>query len=120
MDGPGQLAFASGVTFSGDYSQGARPRVGKLTFADRADVYEGEVDGAGSTRAGQGRCTYANGDVYEGQWREDKRSGRGWVQFKDSSFYEGEFVADMMEGQGKYRFSHGDVFEGNESASRLY
>ncbi len=41
-------------------------------------------------RHGEGKRTYADGRVYVGNWKEDKKHGKG-----------------------KYTFANGDVYEGN-------
>lgn len=39
------------------------------------DVYDGEWKN--NLRHGVGICYYANGDIYEGKWEEDRRNGLG-------------------------------------------
>lgn len=68
-------------------------------------------------RQGQGRITYFNGDVYDGQWKDDKRWGFGVYSYGVASpwagdRYEGEWVADKMDGAGTYRWSIGDSYSG--------
>ena len=43
-----------------------------------AGVYDGEI--VAGVREGQGTCTYKNGNMYEGEWRQNKRHGRGTLQ----------------------------------------
>jgi hypothetical protein len=38
--------------------------------------------------------THANGDMYEGQWREDKANGHGIFIDANSAMYTGEWVDD--------------------------
>jgi hypothetical protein len=68
-------------------------------------------------RQGKGRITFFNGDVYDGQWQDDKRWGFGvYVYGAGSSSqgdrYEGEWVADNMHGMGTYQWSIGDSYSG--------
>ena len=45
--------------------------------------------------------TYANGDKFEGQWKDDLRNGYGRLTFaKAGDFYEGEWQNDTMHGRG--------------------
>ena len=37
---------------------------------------------------------YAKGDIYDGQWEEDKKNGRGELHYSNGDYYEGEFVDD--------------------------
>ena len=48
----------------------------------RENCYFGEVANS-RTRTGFGRITYANGDVYEGEWLNDKPSGKGLYIWND-------------------------------------
>jgi hypothetical protein len=43
-------------------------------------------------RDGQGRHTYANGDTYEGGWREDRKYGKGRCIYANGDEYEGEWT----------------------------
>lgn len=45
-----------------------------------------------------GTCTYVDGAVYQGEWREDLREGWGAHTFKGGARYEGEWAADKMHG----------------------
>ena len=71
-----------------------------------AGVYEGEYNAAGQSE-GYGTSRYANGNVYEGQWKADKAEGRGTARYADGDVYEGEYKADKMEGSGTYRYTNG-------------
>lgn len=74
---------------------------------------------------GQGRKTYPNGDVYEGQWIDGLRSGSGTLVFGAGSpwygdRYEGQWLDDLRHGEGRYTWVFGDVYQGrwekNETA----
>ena len=41
-------------------------------------------------RHGEGKMTSANGDVYDGDWREDKPHGMGKCTYNDGNIYKGE------------------------------
>lgn len=43
---------------------------------------------------GPGRIIHADGEVYEGQFRNDKSHGFGIYLFADGSRYEGEWYED--------------------------
>jgi len=56
-------------------------------------VFEGEWE---NSEIVEGRCTYPNGNYYEGEWKEGKPEGRGKMVMKKedgaiTSSYEGEF-----------------------------
>ncbi len=45
-------------------------------------------------RNGYGSYTYANGDVYKGDWMDNLRHGSGWYTYKEG-YYSGEWDRDM-------------------------
>ena len=54
-----------------------------------------------------------DGDVYEGDWVDDKRTGKGIYKFKSGNVYEGDFVDGKITGKGIYKFKSGNVYEGD-------
>ncbi len=45
-------------------------------------------------RDGSGKHYYLNGDLYEGQWHNDKRNGKGKLSFGDRGSFTGTFKDD--------------------------
>ena len=45
-------------------------------------------------RSGKGKLIRANGDIYEGEWKEDKRHGYGVLLKSDGGKYEGNWKDD--------------------------
>ena len=88
---------------------------GKYVFADGA-VYEGEFK-AGKAE-GRGKHRTAVGDVYEGELKAGKREGRGIYRYANGDVYEGELKAGKKEGRGIYRYANGDVYEGEWKAGK--
>lgn len=43
---------------------------------------------------------YKNGDVYEGEWQEDRRHGPGTNFFANGDIFVGQYVLDQREGLG--------------------
>ena len=56
---------------------------------------------------GKGRFTYSNGDVYEGDYANDKRHGHGVFTYYDGDKYEGEWKNGKIEGYGVYTYDDG-------------
>ncbi len=59
---------------------------------------------------------YADGSLYEGEWRHGNRHGKGVFSNKEG-VYEGEYVDDYKEGAGVFRWaaegpSSGFVYDG--------
>ena len=46
--------------------------------------------------------TYEHGDVYEGEWKDDKRHGFGKYTFIDGAIYEGEWRNNKNNGFFKW------------------
>ena len=59
-----------------------------------------------------GRYAWPNGDVYLGEWRDDKRHGRGSDTFASGHRYSGEFQDGQRHGQGTYTFPNGESYVG--------
>eukprot|EP00913_Durusdinium_trenchii_P009282 g8721.t1 len=62
--------------------------------------------------SGRGRFVHANGDVYEGQWLDDKAHGSGKFLHSDGSSYIGDWSEDMKSGQGLETWADGSTFKG--------
>ena len=41
---------------------------------------------------GNGKCVYANGTVYEGQWLKNKLEGNGKCVYADGEVYDGQWL----------------------------
>ena len=62
---------------------------------------------------GQGRYTYPDGDVYEGEWKDGEEHGQGSYTYPDVGVYKGEWVAGKTIGQGCYTYPDGTIFVGS-------
>ncbi len=69
-------------------------------------IYEGEGTLLTKKRHGRGKMIYANGEIYEGEWKDDKRCGKGELYhqslYSKSYSYTGEWVDDKLNGQGTF------------------
>ena len=65
-----------------------------------------------NVRSGKGRYVWANGDVYEGEWKNDMPDGEGLLTLKDGSRYRGQFVKGKEEGKGVLVDKDGIRYEG--------
>eukprot|EP01084_Bolivina_argentea_P283306 485148_1 len=81
----------------------------KITFGD-GNVYEGEWKN--NMKHGQGKCVYKNGDVYVGSWKNDKKDGNGKLVYHNGRIVEGEWKNDAANGFVKTIHTNGEVFEG--------
>jgi hypothetical protein len=74
------------------------------------DIYIGPRNKYGPN--GYGKMTYANGDVYEGQWKNGLKQGSGVMDFSNGDKYEGQWKNGKMHGKGVMKFSYGQKYEG--------
>ena len=82
---------------------------GRYTF-DNGDVYEG--DWVDDIMVGKGKFISADGNVYEGDWVDDKMTGKGNFKFASGDSYEGDWLCGMRTGKGKFTYGNGNVYEG--------
>ena len=64
-----------------------------------------------------GTYTFADGDKYVGEWRDDKKNGQGtYYYLADDEFkgdkYVGEFRDNAFNGQGTFTYADGDKYVG--------
>ena len=78
----------------------------------QGDVYTGPFDRRGK-RHGIGKCDYADGSDYEGEWRNGKRNGHGIFKCaRTRETYEGKWIGDQRAGRGVCNYSAGHRYEG--------
>ena len=138
LEGQGEMTYVMGHVYKGGWSNSKKNGYGVFTYCD-GHVYAGEwVD---DCREGQGKMTYlpgtelvesyegswkndekdgfgvyiyrkADGCVYEGDWRKNRRHGKGKLSFSDGSFYRGDFLMELMHGYGIHVSADGSQYEG--------
>jgi len=55
--------------------------------------------------------TYANGDVYIGEFFEGLMQGKGKYTWANGNVYEGDFINEEMHGNGKITAKNGDIIQ---------
>ena len=71
----------------------------------------------GNCKNEPGTMIYANGNKYEGEWKDDKRHGKGKLTYvisfnKGYSMYEGEWENDVKRGRGIMNYKYGGMYDG--------
>ena len=69
-------------------------------------------DSGNSKKRYYGKMTYANGDIYEGEWKDDLFDGHGKYTWVNGEVYEGQWKDGVKNGLGKHTCINGDVYEG--------
>ena len=59
-----------------------------------------------------GSYTYANGDKYVGEFKDNKKHGQGTFTWGSGAKYVGEFKDGNYHGQGTYTFADGTIERG--------
>jgi hypothetical protein len=97
----------------------APPPYGWISRLEKEDEegYVGERNAEGEMH-GQGKMTFANGDVYEGQWQADKKHGQGKMTLASGNVYEGQWEAGKRHSQGKWTFAMGYILRVSWRLSR--
>lgn len=92
----------------------AQPQPAEFTAGDTryAGRFVLERDGTTPVYSGQGRVTWANGDVYEGLMVRGQRHGQGRFTWHSGQQYEGEWVQGSPQGRGRMKFANGNDYEG--------
>ena len=111
--GIGRANYPEVGRYEGHFNENGVPHgEGKITY-EEGDVYEGElVDGK---RSGKGKMTYKNGNIYEGEWAEDVRHGHGSLTYPSGYEYKGNWLNGKREGHGTQSYRNGDVYDGDWS-----
>mmetsp|Transcript_25731 Transcript_25731/g.43349 ORF Transcript_25731/g.43349 Transcript_25731/m.43349 type:complete len:550 (-) Transcript_25731:116-1765(-) len=116
--GKGVLRFANGDRYEGGFYSGIFYGYGKFTYSD-GSYYEGEYlvlkkgadDAVGfpdpnGLRNGSGLRVWANGNRYEGSFRDDFVHGDGSLQKFEGGKYSGEFRNGERHGMGIEEFGN--------------
>ncbi len=82
---------------------------GRLTFPD-GGLFEGDVH---ANKIGdKGRMRFPSGDVYEGSYSNGLAHGQGSYRWRNGQRYEGQWVNGQAQGTGRLAFASGNVYEG--------
>ena len=82
------------------------PDINQMHFTN---IFEGEY--RNNKREGYGKMIMANGDSYEGEFHNDSYCGKGIYIWANGNKYEGGFKNDKKEGKGKFTFANGGTIE---------
>ena len=100
----------AGNSVTGTYLKGGRSGKVKVRYSN-GDVYEGFLENSG-LKSGQGTYTFASGNKYVGEFKDDNFNGQGTYTWTNGNKYVGEFKDDKRNGQGTYTYASGDKYVG--------
>lgn len=83
----------------------------------RDGTYEGQRNERGEWE-GHGRYTFADGSVYEGQWRANRQEGWGTFWYASGNLYDGQWKAGKKDGHGMFGYADGRVEVGTYVADQ--
>jgi len=106
----GVYTWANGEVILGNWEHGHIPGYAKYTNLD-GDVYYGEVN-VHKQKHGTGQLIYADGDIYEGCFRNGLRHFKGRMRYKDGDEFVGYFKHNKMNGFGSWTYASGGYFYG--------
>jgi hypothetical protein len=94
---------------------------GKREFKQKrypnGNIYIGEwLD---NKRDGNGKHIWSNGDVYSGGWKDDMQSGWGKSNWVDGSSYTGSYSQNIKEGTGEYHWKDNSMYVGEWKANEM-
>ena len=89
-----------GFVYEGEWYQNKRHGNGKLKNAEGAILVEGIWEN-NQIKNGNGKKSYENGDIYEGQSKDGEPHGVGVKTFVSGSIYKGDWKEGKRDGQGK-------------------
>lgn len=100
--GEGVFSCSSGQAYEGTWKNGLRDGKGTQYYNDAKTVsFKGSW--RKGLRHGFGTMTYISGNVYEGEWVEDKKSGHGVMTWSDrQELYIGMWENDLANGEGEH------------------
>ncbi len=118
--GTGRLVKISGETIAGTWANGSKVAApAKPTESDpfgERDLKDCNTDFCAS---GEGRYTYRDGAVYEGEFVDGEPIGRGKVRYANGDRYAGGWKGNAPHGKGSYSFHSGKKVAGNWEDGRL-
>ena len=108
-----------------NYTEGSEKNKGEAIWNDGAK-YIGQWNNKNYKLEGNGKITFSDGSIYEGEWKNGQMSGQGKLNSKDGKVYEGSFVDGEKMGKGKLLMKNkkehyiGDFLNGKFHGKGIY
>ena len=137
IEGYGEMSYKSGDLYKGEFKKNNRHGIGRYDYTngdfdegmwEYNELLKGNIVKSGKSIKGincvftgeinnklkNGKATikYDSGDIFLGNYLNDKRDGYCIYRWSDKSFYKGEWKNDTYHGKGEDKFSNGNTFQG--------
>ncbi len=106
--GNGTIKYPDGKVYHGEWKEGHPHGVGTLTTKEH--TYTGCW--AFGLFHGFGKITYANGDTFDGHYKNDFKCGYGILKCVNGDSYSGEWLNGCKHGKGTMRYASGYEVKG--------
>jgi len=108
-NGYGTYLYKDGGFYKGMWFEGKRHGLGKL-IEPNGNIYIGNF--LDNKYNGRGTIYFKSGSVYDGDWISGNRCGYGKETYDDNSYYEGSFNNDNRNGFGTMYKINGEIQAG--------
>jgi hypothetical protein len=85
------------LVYTGEYENGLMNGFGSLREALCDRLYVGQF--VRNMKEGYGECTYEDGSVYKGQWKNGRFNGHGMHIMPDGRMTQGNYIEDRRVGE---------------------
>jgi hypothetical protein len=117
-DGTLEVENDENIAYYGEKNaRGEKHGKGLASFAS-GDMYEG--DWLNNKKHGMGCYAYANGAIYLGEYRYDNMHGKGVYVYAGGALYDGDFYEDVKNGTGTYLYSSGAIYQGKWNKNEMH
>ena len=115
----GTITFKNGDKYRGSFKDGHPCGYGTMHYKNSLIGANGVVEDAtyegyfkGGKRDGKGTMTWVDHTSFTGTWRYDQRC-EGEIKFINGNMYQGQFLNDKLHGFARLFLTTGIIFEGN-------
>jgi len=107
--GPAFRKYPKGCYYIGDVVEGDKWTGKGIVFCENGDVFEGEWK---DDLKVYGTYKWVCGDLYTGEWKEGNKHGKGSYYWASGTYYIGEWENDKKHGKGR-KVSKETIYEGD-------
>lgn len=106
----GMIVYSTGDVFEGEIKGILRHGRGTITYKQTGEIYSGDF--VEDKLTGYAECTSPDGSSYSGEVLDGKKHGVGKHIYPDGSYYYGEFADNKRNGAGEQHYADGSYYYG--------